>query len=247
MDASGATASLAIRPHVCHGRLVWHSLRRSAPSVQSPLLQPQKRFLIFAVLRYRILAPPTPAALRLTLDQARDLHVSGLALDVPFGIIDFVEIIPDSAVGRVPGSDWFDFPNLAHKISPTAGTDYFLTLWRYPNLCKIRSAIHAQAWTRSAGLIDIPDRATYDDGAQLLRNTPVLQIVDAVKPPFLGERRLGESHHNEQPGCNKESTNLRLAAARRGHDSADVIETTLLMLHSRKRSGMPRIHLCYQE
>jgi len=46
---------------------------------------------------------------------------AGLALDVPFGLIDFVEIIQGQDVA---GALWFDFLNLGFKLSPSAGTDY---------------------------------------------------------------------------------------------------------------------------
>lgn len=45
----------------------------------------------------------------------------GLALDVPFGLVDFVEVMQFG----MGGSDiWFDFMNLGYKLAPSAGTDY---------------------------------------------------------------------------------------------------------------------------
>jgi hypothetical protein len=59
-------------------------------------------------------------------DFQRSLHaVSGMAVDVPFGAIDFAEILSGPSVG---GPDWFDFLNLGYKLSPTAGTDYLFGL-----------------------------------------------------------------------------------------------------------------------
>ena len=45
----------------------------------------------------------------------------GLALDVPFGLVDFVEVMQ---FGYGGSSLWFDFLNLGYKLAPSAGTDY---------------------------------------------------------------------------------------------------------------------------
>ena len=45
----------------------------------------------------------------------------GLALEVPFGLVDFVEILQG---GRLGTDVWFDFLNLGYRISPAAGSDY---------------------------------------------------------------------------------------------------------------------------
>jgi len=47
--------------------------------------------------------------------------VGGMALDVPFGLVDFAEVM-QAGIG---GSNvWFDFLNLGYKLAPSAGTDY---------------------------------------------------------------------------------------------------------------------------
>lgn len=46
---------------------------------------------------------------------------AGLALDVPFGLVDFVEVLQ---FGKGGSSVWFDFLNLGYKLAPSAGTDY---------------------------------------------------------------------------------------------------------------------------
>jgi hypothetical protein len=46
---------------------------------------------------------------------------AGLALDVPFGLVDFVEVMQ---MGYVGSSLWFDLLNLGYKLAPSAGTDY---------------------------------------------------------------------------------------------------------------------------
>jgi len=45
----------------------------------------------------------------------------GLALDVPAGFVDFVEVLQ---AGRANLETWFDFLNLGYKLVPTAGTDF---------------------------------------------------------------------------------------------------------------------------
>jgi len=45
----------------------------------------------------------------------------GMALDVPFGIVDFVEILQR---GRLPTDLWYGFLNLGYKLLPAAGSDF---------------------------------------------------------------------------------------------------------------------------
>jgi hypothetical protein len=45
----------------------------------------------------------------------------GLALDVPFGLVDFIEVLQG---GRLNTEVWYSFLNLGYKILPVAGADY---------------------------------------------------------------------------------------------------------------------------
>lgn len=45
----------------------------------------------------------------------------GLALDMPFGLIDFVEVMQNQ---RLRTEFWYEFLNLGFKLSPAAGSDY---------------------------------------------------------------------------------------------------------------------------
>ena len=45
----------------------------------------------------------------------------GIALDVPFGIVDFVEVLQQ---GRLPTELWYGFLNLGYKLLPAAGSDF---------------------------------------------------------------------------------------------------------------------------
>jgi len=45
----------------------------------------------------------------------------GLALDVPFGLVDFIEVLQG---GRLNTEIWYSFLNLGYKVLPVAGADY---------------------------------------------------------------------------------------------------------------------------
>ena len=45
----------------------------------------------------------------------------GLALDVPFGLVDFIEVLQG---GRLNTDIWYSFLNLGYKVSPVGGADY---------------------------------------------------------------------------------------------------------------------------
>jgi len=45
----------------------------------------------------------------------------GLALDVPFGLVDFVEVMQN---GQLRTKLWYDFLNLGYKLAPAAGSDF---------------------------------------------------------------------------------------------------------------------------
>jgi hypothetical protein len=45
----------------------------------------------------------------------------GLALDVPFGLVDFIEVLQG---GQLVTNTWYPFLNLGFKVNPAAGSDY---------------------------------------------------------------------------------------------------------------------------
>lgn len=73
-------------------------------------------------------------------------HRRGLALDVPFGLVDFVEVLQ---MGGDNTDTWFDFLNLGHALTPAAGSDYPYienvpgTVRSY---VKVEGPFTAQAW-----------------------------------------------------------------------------------------------------
>lgn len=48
--------------------------------------------------------------------------VTGMAIDMPFGLVDFAEIMNASADWGT--ETWFDFLNLGYKLAPSGGSDY---------------------------------------------------------------------------------------------------------------------------
>ena len=74
----------------------------------------------------------------------------GLALDVPFGIVDFIEVLQN---GRLATEPWYDFLNLGYRILPMAGSDFpYMDL---PGVvrayAKIDGAFTADAWFEAYG------------------------------------------------------------------------------------------------
>lgn len=73
-------------------------------------------------------------------------HRRGLALDVPFGLVDFVEVLQ---MGGDNTDTWFDFLNLGYALTPAAGSDYPYienvpgTVRSY---VKVDGAFTSQAW-----------------------------------------------------------------------------------------------------
>ena len=70
----------------------------------------------------------------------------GLALDVPEGLVDFVEVLQ---AANADLQTWFDFLNLGYKLVPTAGTDYPYLDQRpgaVRSYVKVGGAFTPQAW-----------------------------------------------------------------------------------------------------
>ncbi len=69
----------------------------------------------------------------------------GLAIDVPAGLVDYMEIMSVNCHGD---SLWFDFLNLGYRISPAAGTDFPLgpVLGGLRSYVKIKGAFDPARW-----------------------------------------------------------------------------------------------------
>jgi hypothetical protein len=88
----------------------------------------------------------------------------GLALDVPFGIVDFIEVLQN---GRLATEGWYGFLNLGYKILPAAGSD-----WPYMDVpgavrsyAKIQGPFNADSWF-----------AAYRQGNVFVTNGPLLEF-----------------------------------------------------------------------
>ena len=72
---------------------------------------------------------------------------AGLALDLPFGLVDFIEVLQ---LNTLNVDSWFDTLNLGYKISPAAGTDYPYFYGDLPgsvrNYVKIGHPYSVQGW-----------------------------------------------------------------------------------------------------
>lgn len=69
----------------------------------------------------------------------------GIALEAPFGHVDFVEVLQAGVLGT---KVWYDFLNLGFKLTPAAGTDFpFLNMWGTErNYVKIENNFNHQTW-----------------------------------------------------------------------------------------------------
>jgi hypothetical protein len=74
----------------------------------------------------------------------------GLALDVPFGLVDFIEVLQG---GRLDTAAWYPFLDLGFKVSPAAGSDYPYFGPSLPGAeryyVKLDRAFDADAWYES--------------------------------------------------------------------------------------------------
>jgi hypothetical protein len=71
----------------------------------------------------------------------------GLAVDVPFGLVDFIEVLQG---GRLVTDTWYPFLNLGFKVNPAAGSDYPYFGPSLPGVeryyVKLPGAFDADAW-----------------------------------------------------------------------------------------------------
>ena len=71
----------------------------------------------------------------------------GLALDVPFGLVDFIEVLQG---GRLNTDIWYSFLNLGYKVSPVGGADFPYFGPTLPGIertyVKLGAAFNAAAW-----------------------------------------------------------------------------------------------------
>ena len=108
----------------------------------------------------------------------------GIALDVPFGIVDFVEILQQ---GRLPTDLWYGFLNLGYKLLPAAGSDFpYMDLpGVVRSYAKIDGPFSVDAWFDA-----------FRAGRIFVTNGPLLEVTANGRP-------LGDELHVE-PGATVE-------------------------------------------
>jgi hypothetical protein len=94
----------------------------------------------------------------------------GLALDVPFGIVDFIEVLQN---GRLATEAWYNFLNLGYKILPDAGSDFpYMDLpGVVRNYARIDGPFSAEAWF-----------AAFRRGHMYMSNGPLLEFTVNGQP-----------------------------------------------------------------
>ena len=89
----------------------------------------------------------------------------GLALDVPFGAVDFLEIFQ---AGKLSTEAWYDFLNLGYRLTPSAGSDFPYT--DLPGVVrdyvKVEGSGDADAWY-----------ASFRSGHTYVTNGPFLEFT----------------------------------------------------------------------
>ncbi len=91
----------------------------------------------------------------------------GLALDVPFGIVDFIEVLQG---GRLFSEVWYSFLNLGYKVLPVAGADFPYFGPTLPGVertyVKVDGDFDADAWF-----------AAFRQGRVYVSNGPLLELT----------------------------------------------------------------------
>ena len=105
----------------------------------------------------------------------------GIALDVPFGIVDFIEILQQ---GRLPTDLWYGFLNLGYKLLPAAGSDFpYMDLpGVVRSYAKIDGPFSVDAWFDA-----------FRAGRLFVTNGPLLEVTANGRP-------LGDELHVEPGG-----------------------------------------------
>jgi hypothetical protein len=102
----------------------------------------------------------------------------GLALDVPFGLVDFIEVLQG---GRLNTDIWYSFLNLGYKVLPVAGADFPYFGPTLPGVermyVKIDGLFGADAWY-----------AAFLRGRVYVTNGPFLNLT-------INGRQIGEELH----------------------------------------------------
>jgi hypothetical protein len=148
----------------------------------------------------------------------------GLALDAPFGLVDFIEILQG---GRLGVDNWYPYLNLGFKISPAAGSDY---PYFGPSLPGVE-----RYYVKLDGTFD-PDAwyASFKAGRVFVTNGPFLEFT--VNGEGMGQEiRVPKG------------TRLRIAASARLNPDIDRLDRLDLIVHGEivatERASSDRVEL----
>lgn len=94
----------------------------------------------------------------------------GMAIDIPFGLVDFVEVMSAGITGT---STWFDYLNLGFKLTPTAGSDFpYVDLpGAVRNYVHVNQLVSAQLWSDELR-----------NGRTFVTNGPMIQMTVNGEP-----------------------------------------------------------------
>lgn len=132
----------------------------------------------------------------------------GLSLDVPFGLVDFLEVLQG---GRMNTEIWYRFLNLGFKLTPAAGSDFPYFQSALPGAertyVKLDGAFSADAWF-----------AAFRRGRVYVTNGPLLEFA-------INGRQMGEELRVE-PG-----TRLEIVAEAQLNPDVDKLSHVELLVH----------------
>jgi hypothetical protein len=135
----------------------------------------------------------------------------GLALDVPFGLVDVVEVLQ---FGQMNLGIWFDFLNLGYRLAPTAGTDFVpLAAGNIPG--NERSYVHVGQNYSVQGWFD-----GLKAGKTFATNGPMLELA-------VNGKGMGQALALAEPGP------VHIEAAARLNPDVGVLETLELVQHGK--------------
>lgn len=193
-------------------------------NIREPVRNPA-RYLIYHEVFGQVRAQGGLAGYAHVLDPIKgEPAMKGMAIDVPFGLVDFAEIM----TGAMWGSEiWFDFLSLGYKLTPSAGSDYpYVDLpGAVRNYVKVTSPFTAQAWFD--GL---------QQGRVFVTSGPMLefsingQSMGAELHVSSGERLLIKAQASMNPDVDALST-------------LELIEQGEVLMASASESGSPRLEL----
>jgi hypothetical protein len=131
----------------------------------------------------------------------------GLALDVPFGLVDFIEVLQG---GRLNTDIWYSFLNLGYKVLPVAGADFPYFGPTLPGVertyVKIEGPFSADAWY-----------AGFRRGHAYVTNGPFLQLA-------VNGREMGHELHVTR------GTSLEVVADARLNPDVDALDRVELVV-----------------